>query len=103
MNLRDHDPRRATEWRRTAVLLLGIPAAYVAVVLLLGLAASPDVGPGRCEGIGFGCTVAPRDGIWVLGFAGGVIGIPVYWLVLGIALWIRSLRSGRRNSSAARG
>lgn len=56
---------------------VGLTLAYVLITFLL-----PDYNPsGQCEGIGWGCSPAPRDFAWMVGLFVGVpavmIGYPV--------------------------
>ena len=54
---------------------LGILWVLPAVAVLVGyLTLDKDVPPGSCEGIGFGCTLSPADGLVLVAM---VIGVPV--------------------------
>lgn len=54
---------------------------------------APDANPGgQCEGLGFGCTLTPRD----LATFVGVVGVaPLSVLVLVVTLVVRLVRVGR--------
>ena len=81
---------------RVAAVVVGIPVGYAAFVTVLGFTASPRVGAGECAGIGFGCTLAPRDWIWLGGAYLGLFVVPVLWVVTGIVIWVRRRRRSSR-------
>ncbi len=76
-------------------VVVGIPMLYALVVYLIGLSMSPHVADDGCEGIGFGCSLAPRDVAWLYGAGFGVIAVPVSWMVVGIVIWMARRRSSR--------
>ncbi|MBU5424105.1 hypothetical protein KQI48_15655 [Cellulomonas hominis] len=75
--------------------LWGLPAAVGAVWWLL----SPDENPGgQCEGIGFGCTLTPRDSVLFLGLLASPVLVLEGLLAVGLialARWRRRVREGR--------
>ena len=71
-------------WRIAAV---AAPAViWCGTFWLAARAASPDVPPGRCSGIGFGCELAPRDAVAFTGFFLGVVAVPVATVVTALCL-----------------
>jgi hypothetical protein len=81
---------RRIAWRIAAV---AAPAViWFGTFWLVARAASPDVPPGRCSGIGFGCTLAPRDAVEFTGFLFGVFAVPVATVVTAACLAARGPR-----------
>lgn len=73
---------------------LGFAAVCVLVLALYTVAVllSPtEHADGSCTGIGFGCTLAPRDGLLFLGF---LVGLPTLLgtLTIGVAACVGLLR-----------
>jgi hypothetical protein len=76
-----------------------------ALAALTGYLALPDeLPPGQCEGIGFGCTLAPNDGAVFLGVVYFLYAVPGGLLLLaltaGVRWWLRRPR-GRESAAAA--
>jgi len=65
---------------------------WAVTVGLGGLLASPDLPPGRCEGIGFGCSLPKRDAVWLVGLYLGVPVVAVATLVTLLALAVPERR-----------
>jgi hypothetical protein len=76
-------------------VVVGIPVLYALVVYLIGMAASPHLPEGRCEGIGFGCSLPPREAAWLYGAWFGVIVVPVLWTAAAVVIWLARRRSPR--------
>lgn len=54
---------------------------------------APDINPGgQCSGLGFGCTLTPRD---FAQFAGAIVVAPLSIFVAAITLVVRIVRIGR--------
>lgn len=86
-------------WRGVVTVLLGVLgplAVWVIVITTAAMLSSPDVPEGRCEGIGWGCELSPRDGIALLGFVGGAVLVPAVTLVLGIVTLLRPVDRRRQ-------
>ncbi|WP_254127310.1 hypothetical protein [Aquihabitans sp. G128] len=82
-------PAGAEERSGTATFLaalLGPLAIWGLAMGLAGAVASPEVPDGQCSGIGFGCTLSPRDGAWFLGLYAGVPAVAVTTTVLLLCL-----------------
>ncbi|MFC7464941.1 hypothetical protein [Brachybacterium sp. GCM10030252] len=87
-------PSEQSSRRRGLSVLLTLLAWAVLLLVLyaLGLAIAPDENPdGRCEGIGFGCALTPRDTVV---FVGLLLGAPTLGglLLLGGGLSVLLLR-----------
>lgn len=54
--------------------VLGPLVIWATAFGLAAAASSAEVAEGQCEGIGFGCSLAPRDGAL---FVGVLLGVPV--------------------------
>ncbi|WP_426570922.1 hypothetical protein [Aquihabitans sp. McL0605] len=67
--VRPADQASAAAW---LLALFGPVAIWASAVWLTAMAISPDVVGDRCEGIGWGCTLSPRDGVL---FAGAYVGL----------------------------
>lgn len=83
------------ETRRTPRGSLIVLVALLAVWAAWGLwfALAPDSNPnGQCEGLGFGCTLTPRD---FAAFAGAIVVAPVSVLVAVVTVGVRVVRIGR--------
>ncbi|GIF49121.1 hypothetical protein DFJ67_3227 [Asanoa ferruginea] len=85
--------------KRTGKAALWLVAAHVAVLAACGvgvLTQSDQVPEGQCEGIGWGCTMSPRDGslfvlvLWVLPAA--LVSLLVCLVTVGVVAAIRDRR-----------
>lgn len=65
--------------------LLGPVALWAGILGLAALAASPELPPGQCSGIGWGCSLSPRDTVGLFGYLGGIMAVPIATIVLAIA------------------
>ena len=82
------DPRRA---RTAFMVLLGLVAIAIVVFIIMLAFAPTENASGQCSGIGWGCSLAPRDALL---FAGAFLGIPTFLgtLIIGalvIAAFVR--------------
>jgi hypothetical protein len=81
---------------RPYVLLLGLIAlAAAAYLLATGLAPDRNAS-GQCEGIGWGCTLTPRDTLLFLGFLGAIPALAIM-LIVGCAVIATGIRRGVRS------
>jgi hypothetical protein len=62
--------------------LLGPLAVWAAAVAVASSLAPTTVAEGQCEGIGFGCTLSPADGILFIGVYIGLFAVPIATVVL---------------------
>ena len=68
-------------WVAGLLALFGPLVVWAVGVALAAGSASTTVGEGECEGIGFGCRLAPHDGVVLLGVVVGLVVVPVATVV----------------------
>jgi hypothetical protein len=81
--------RRKAEWQAALLALLGPMALWVVGMALTIAVASPVNRDGQCEGIGFGCTLTPRDTAVLLGYVGALTVVPVVTIVNALLLLVK--------------
>jgi hypothetical protein len=81
-HVRGPAPSSRTEPWGWLLALVGPAAVWAATVWLAGMASSPELPEGQCGGIGWGCTLSPRDAIELYGMMAAVVVVPVLTLVL---------------------
>ncbi len=97
-------PRRESLGRAVltwTLVVLGPGVLWCGAAFVVGLLLPADPPPGQCEGIGFGCTLSPRDTAWFAAAYVGVAAVPIGTLtsVLAASLapagrrWVASLWS----------
>ena len=80
--------------------LLGVVWGVPLLVTAVGYALLPkDVGPEQCEGIGFGCTLAPADTLLLLAGMSSIVLVPVGLLGVVVIAVVQTQRDRRRASS----
>jgi hypothetical protein len=78
-------------------VLLG-PLAIWAGAVLGGSALATDALPaGQCEGIGWGCTLTPRDSLIFAGVVLGVVVVPIATAVAAVVAHCSSIQTEHRN------
>lgn len=70
-----------TGWGARLLALIGPVVIWATGVRLAAGAVPSTVGPGQCEGLGFGCQFSPHDGVLFLGGFLGLFIVPVTTLV----------------------
>lgn len=77
--------------RGSLIAIVVLVALWAAWALWFSIA--PDTNPGgQCEGLGFGCTLTPRD---FAAFAGAIVVAPLSVIVVAVTLVVRMIRIGR--------
>ncbi|HEX6870232.1 MAG TPA: hypothetical protein VF163_03955 [Micromonosporaceae bacterium] len=91
-------PTRRVAWRGVVTLASWYATPALTYAILLNVAPDKNAN-GQCEGLGFGCTPTPHDGLLLMGMAATpflVLGL----LVSSVALWI-AVAAGARSGVAA--
>ena len=88
--------RRWSSYLGVAGILWVVPA----VALLVGYLTLPDYNAsGQCEGIGFGCTLTPKDGVVFAAIFGYpvcvVVGLLIMGVIAGTRAWRQRVRCAR--------
>jgi hypothetical protein len=102
----ESQPARPRSGSRAAWYVLGALWLLPAVLVVTGVLFLPDTVPaGRCEGLGFGCTLAPSDAAHLLGMlaapflaAGGLVGLV---LLAALRRWAAFARAPQALQAAA--
>jgi hypothetical protein len=85
-----HHSKLARRLWLAVALIWALPA--VALFFAVNLLPN-EVPPGRCQGIGFGCTLAPNDRVLFMGYVYYFWSVPVGIIVLGLIAVMTTLRS----------
>jgi hypothetical protein len=86
------NPRRPRSGSRASWYVLGALWLLPALLVVGGVLFLPDTVPaGRCEGLGFGCTLAPSDQVRLLGMLFGpfflIGGLVALLLLVALRRW----------------
>lgn len=88
---------------RAALVVVGWLLAVVAVVAFAWVVAPDYNAGGQCEGLGFGCTLTPRDMVGFAALLGTPIALGTLLGGLGVVAAVGSTAWGRRLSALALG
>ena len=97
---RPRPPEAETPGQALLTWALGVfgPAViWCGAAVAVGLALPADPPDGQCEGIGFGCTLSPRDTLWFAAVYVGALAVPIGTLVSIVAAVLAP--EGRRRAA----
>ena len=83
------------------LVVCGPAVLWCGAALFVGLLLPADPPEGQCEGIGFGCTLSPRDTVWFAAVYVGAAAVPVATLVSLVAAIL--VPEGRRRAAVVGG
>ena len=86
-------------WSTAALVLLGPLAVWIGTVLIGSAFAADSLPAGQCEGIGWGCTLTPRDSVLFVGVALGAIVVPIATVIAAVVARCSSTETAGRNLS----
>ena len=92
----DRDTRRHPA--RAYLWALGLLWLLPAVIVGFGYLVSPkDLPDGQCEGIGFGCSLSPADGVLLM----GVLASPILFSAGLVAIFVITVVRNRQRPDAS--
>jgi hypothetical protein len=92
------EPTAAPRARSTlALVLLGPLAVWIGTVLFGSAFAADSLPEGQCEGIGWGCTLTPRDTLLITGMVLGVVVVPIATVIAAVVARCSSTETEIRN------
>ena len=84
-------------WSTVALVLLGPLAVWAGTVLVGSAFAADSLPAGQCEGIGWGCTLTPRDSLLIVGVVLGAIVVPIATVIAAVVARCSSTETEIRN------